>query len=197
MPGSQTTSNWSQCLTTQFIRAARQEDLSNIASLLTESFYPANGLAGWFSPLLRLGVYQDLRSHLTTTSGQACFVAVQGTPSQPGDYCQLAGTVEVTLRSLSPWRLAIPKYPYISNLAVEGTYRRQGIAHRLLLACERTVLEWGFQDLYLHVLENNRAARQLYAKIGYQIHRIDPHWTAILLNQPQRLLLHKRLKSPN
>jgi len=163
--------------------------------LLTESFYPANGLMGQFSPLLRLGIYQDLRSRATSTaSSQVCLVAVQKPASQTGGYTRPAGTVEVTLRSLSPWQIAIPKYPYISNLAVEAKSRRQGIAQRLLLACESTALEWGFQDLYLHVLENNQAARQLYSKIGYQVHRVDPHWAAILLKQPQRLLLHKQLK---
>lgn len=198
LPGSRTGSSQSHPAT-QFIRAARREDLSDIASLLTQSFYPASGLMGWFSPLLRMGVYQDLRSRVDpAVSRQICLVATQRDGASESDgYCGLVGTVEVTLRCLSPWQLAISKSPYISNLAVAAKCRRQGIAQRLLLACERTVLEWGFQDLYLHVLENNQAARQLYSKIGYQVHRIDPHWTTILLKQPQRLMLHKRLTWPN
>ena len=180
--------------TAHFVRAARLEDLSNIATLLSESFYPADGLTSWFSPLLRLGIYQDLRGRITTSAKHLCLVAFQGDPSlQPGRQ-SLAGTVEVTLRSLTPWQGSLSKYPYISNLAVKGEFRRQGIAQHLLLTCARSVQEWGYQDLYLHVLEDNQAARQLYAKAGYQQERSDPTWTAYLLRQPQRLLLRKRLK---
>lgn len=176
---------------TRFIRAARPEDLSNIATLLSESFYPASGLINWLLPLLRLGIYQDLRGRLGTSSNRACLVAIRGDTAGAPDDDALAGTVEVAVRSPSAW--SVPKSPYISNLAVKVDCRRQGIAQDLLLACEQTVVQWGFQDLYLHVLENNLPARDLYTKAGYHLHHIDPLWTTCLFKQPQRLLLHKRL----
>lgn len=180
---------------THFVRAAHSEDLSNIATLLSESFYPAHGLMSWFSPLFRLGIYQDLRGRITTSAKQLCLVALQGSSGpQPSGYEALVGTVEVTLRSLTPYQCSSPKYPYISNLAVKKEFRRQGIAQHLLLACARTVQGWGYQDLYLHVLEDNQPARQLYARSGYQLDRADPVWTASLLHQPQRLLLRNQLR---
>lgn len=176
---------------TQFIRAARPEDLSNIATLLSESFYPPSGLMSWLLPLLRQGIYQDLRGRLGTSSNRACLVAIQGDTAGASGYHALAGTIEVAVRSLSAW--SVLKSPYISNLAVKVDCRRQGIAQDLLLACEQTVVQWGFQNLYLHVLENNLPARELYAKAGYHLHRIDPLWITCLFKKPQRLLLHKRL----
>lgn len=176
---------------TQFIRAARPEDLSNIATLLSESFYPPSGAISWLLPLLRLGIYHDLRGRLVTSLNRACLVAIRGDTAGSSGYHALAGTIEVAVRSPSAWSAL--KSPYVSNLAVKVDCQRQGIAQDLLLACEQTVGQWGFQDLYLHVLENNLPARELYAKAGYRLHRIDPLWTTCLFKQPQRLLLYKRL----
>lgn len=175
------------------IRAARLEDLPSLAALLAESFYPPGSWMSWLSPLLQMGIHQELRSRLhSTTPNHLCLVAIQEAPGSADS--NVIGTVEVALRVLSPWQLSASKHPYISNLAVKSDYRRQKVAQHLLLACEQTVLEWGFQDLYLHVLENNQPARQLYAKVGYQEQCVDCVWPhQFLLGQPRRLLLHKHL----
>ena len=65
---------------------------------------------------------------------------------------------------------------------------------QLLEACDRVVLAWGFEDIYLHVLENNRSAEQLYAKSGYRLRDTDAGLTTWLLGQPRRLFLHKHLE---
>jgi ribosomal protein S18 acetylase RimI-like enzyme len=145
---------------------------------------------------MRLGIYQDLRSRLLSNSpNHACLVGVQKRSArQAPAQGWVVGTVEVTLRPLSPWQSYALKSPYISNLAVKTNCRRQGIAQRLLLACERTVREWGLQDLYLHVLDNNQPALQLYLKAGYQLQEADPLWTTYFFKRPRRLLLHKQLR---
>lgn len=99
----------------------------------------------------------------------------------------------IALRSPPSWQPHASQYPYISNLAVRKSYRRQGVARQLLLACERTSLEWGFPDLYLHVLENNHQARQLYLKAGYQLRQVEPSYSAWLFGQPKRLFLQKHI----
>ncbi len=181
---------------THLIRAARPEDLSSITTLLTESFYASSGSMGWLLPLLRLGIYQDLRGRLdSTVPNRICLVAaLRNTAPRTSSHLVLAGTIEVAVRPLSAWEFSLPKFPYISNLAVKADCRRQGVAQDLLQTCEQAVIDWGFRDLYLHVLDNNNPARQLYAKAGYQLYRVDPLWTTYLLRQPQRLLLHKRLQ---
>ncbi len=181
------------CPTSLKIRATRLEDLPSLVVLLAESFYPPGSWMSWLSPLLQMGIHQELRGRMRSTSlNHACLVALQDVPGSSADG-NVAGTVEVALRTLLPWQFSASKHPYISNLAVKPNYRRQRVAQHLLLACEQRVLEWGFRDLYLHVLENNQPAQQLYAKVGYKVQCIDCIWPQFLLGQPRRLLLHKHL----
>jgi ribosomal protein S18 acetylase RimI-like enzyme len=191
------------------IRAAQSEDLTGLAEILGDSFHSQEGILGWTYPLLRLGIYEDLRNRLRSTSPHhICLVAVdrivraaaEGCPKGAGD--ELAGTVEMTVRSPQPWarngnaaKSVHYRYAYLSNLAVRQTHRRRGVAGQLLLNCERVALSWGFQDLFLHVLENNHQARQLYFKLGYQLYQVDSSWSTWLLGQPRQLFLHKHLSA--
>lgn len=186
------------------IRTALQRDLTSLTEILAESFHPQTGIWAFAYPMFRLGIYEDLRNRIRSNSpNYICLVATlsrasgseEDTQSSPGDY--LVGTVEMALRSPSSWQGWGSQYPYISNLAVRMSCRRRGVARQLLLSCERTALQWGFRDLYLHVLENNHQARQLYLKTGYQLKRIDPSWETILFARPRRLFLHKQLLPTN
>lgn len=190
------------------IRAAKPEDLTYLAEILANSFHSRGGIAGWFYPLFRLGIYEDLRHRLQSSSSRyICLVGIYK-DSQLGehqdqlrveqkvkpDWDCLVGTVEMSLRSNNPWRFyGSSGYPYLSNLAVHSSYRRQGVARQLLLSCEQIALNWGYQDLYLHVLENNHKARGLYSQLGYRLHQVDSNWACFLLGKPRQLLLHKRL----
>jgi len=208
------------------IRTAKPQDLSSIAQILADSFHSRAGISGWFYPLFRLGIYEDLRLRLQSNSPRyVCLVGVYQAPTvrdgesfsglrvevkelllpksgvsrshQQHNEAQkdfLAGTVEMTLRPSYPWRIyGSSQYPYLSNLAVRPECRRQGVARELLLSCEQIALDWGFQDLYLHVLENNQKARGLYTKLGYRLDQVDSSWGCFLWKQPRQLLLHKRL----
>ncbi|MEP1056821.1 MULTISPECIES: GNAT family N-acetyltransferase [Cyanophyceae] len=181
------------------IRAAQLKDLAALVELLSDSFYPNVGFMRWFLPLLRVGVYEDLRYRLRSSSASdyVCLVAVilpsTGEATARRD---LVGTVEITFRSTSPFQFRSLPYPYVSNLAVYSDVRRRGVAQKLLGACESIALEGGFQDLYLHVLEDNHQARRLYEKAGYRVMQADPFWRGWLFQQPRRLLLHKRLAAP-
>jgi ribosomal protein S18 acetylase RimI-like enzyme len=173
------------------IRAVKQADLIELVDVLASSFHPQTGLNQWLFPLLRLGIYEDFRQRLRSAHSPdySCLVAVKSGES----YSPVLGTVEVTLRPTQFLLISTNPHPYLSNLAVNEIYRRQGIAHHLLLACERIVAERGYHDLYLHVLENNQPAKQLYLKAGYRIQSAEPLWCSWLLKRPRRLLLHKTL----
>lgn len=86
------------------------------------------------------------------------------------------------------------QYPYIANLAVIDSARRLGVASRLLDRCERTARAWGYDRLYLHVLENNTPARSLYHQQGYQLQKAITTPSTLWLNQSRQLLMCKILK---
>ena len=186
----------------------------------------------WLYPVLRLGIYEDLKNRLRSgsehyiclvvemrclVSPTTAFILSPSTtlrinsaegirinsvePSMEDgthkyrsnrDEC-LVGTVEMALRSRLPWEIPSLDYPYLSNLAVHPEYRRLGVAQELLSNCEKTAREWGFDEIYLHVLENNHAARQLYYQAGYRLEQVDGHWSNWLLGQPRRMFLRKQL----
>jgi ribosomal protein S18 acetylase RimI-like enzyme len=179
------------------IRSVRHQDLPSLAEVLARSFHTQDGPMGWMYPLMRMGIYEDLRQRLNSKSPrQVCLIAVPATrpivsalSPQP-----LVGTVEVAQRQGLLWQFR-HRHLYVSNLAVQADYRRQGIARQLLRACDRVAIEWKIPDLYLHVLENNYAARQLYAQAGYRLERTDVGIGSLLLGQPRQLFLHKRLSS--
>jgi ribosomal protein S18 acetylase RimI-like enzyme len=172
------------------IRKVQAADLSEVSLLITESFHPEGDWLSWLSPLLRLGIHQDLYGRLTSGCPHySCLVGVASAAHQS----EILGTVEVAVRSVSSWGSCPQRSPYISNLAVRPDCRRQGVGKQLLLACERVITVWGFRDLYLHVLESNQPARELYGKAGYRIQQADSFWSSTLLGQPRRLLLHKPL----
>jgi ribosomal protein S18 acetylase RimI-like enzyme len=187
------------------VRTVRQQDLANLSEVLASSFHPQTGVWSWLYPLLRAGIYEDLRTRLhAKTPYHVCLVAVRRSLASPinremqatygtgiGD--RPIGTVEISLRTHQPWSFPHSRYLYLSNLAVRAEYRRQGIAQQLLQTCERVALDWGFQDLYLHVLENNLSARRLYLKAGYQVQQAGNSIGSLLFGRPRQLLLRKRL----
>ncbi|MEB3827938.1 GNAT family N-acetyltransferase [Phormidium sp. CCY1219] len=196
------------------IRPAHAKDLPRLAEILADSFHPRDGLMTFVHPVLRLGIYEDLRNRMRNRSPHyICLVAQMPsatTPSPSNDYPAgdpqaiapsssdpLIGTVEMSLRSIHPWQVGCTQFPYLSNLAVANSDRRQGGATQLLSACEQIALEWGFREIYLHVLENNPPAQRLYYKAGYRVRSIESSFASWVFRQPRRMLLHKHLQPPS
>lgn len=155
-------------------------DLEPVAEVLAQVFYPPLGLQRWLHPIHKLGIREDLRLKLAARDPHyCCLAAAVG--------CEVVATAEISLRAM-----AHGKYPYLANLAVLPPWRRRGIARQLLLSAEGVVQGWGYHQLYLHVVEDNLAARQLYAQLRYTpIQRTSQlwHWLGI----PPQLLLCKWL----
>jgi len=73
------------------------------------------------------------------------------------------------------------KGPLMSNLAVSKRYRRRGLAEELVKAVEKLVQkDWGYEECYLYVERRNRAAIQLYQKLGYRKIWSDPDAQTLL-----------------
>jgi ribosomal protein S18 acetylase RimI-like enzyme len=186
------------------VRVVRQQDLYGLAELLARGFHTQEGVMGWLYPLLRLGIYEDLRNRIHSNSTRQVFlvaalhsslVVEQRLQSTPLSIAQLVGAVEIVQRTPAFWQPQRFQQLYLSNLVVQAEYRRKGVASQLLAACEQVAIEWKISDLYLHVLENNDAAQQLYFGAGYQLERIDTGIGTWLLGQPRQLFLHKRLST--
>lgn len=175
------------------IRQCTAADLADVAQIIAESFHSRHGIWGWAFPLLRLGIYEDLRHRFAqSTPHHMCLVAVD--TSDRGNL-NLVATVELSVRLSDAWTYTGTRksFAYLSNLAVHPQYRRQGAACALLNSCEKVAAEWGFKDLYLHVLENNHQARQLYFKLGYRMHQIDSNWNTFFFRRSRQILLYKHL----
>lgn len=216
------------------IRTAALRDAKVLANLLAISFHSQDGWMQYLHPILRLGIYEDLRHRLQSHARPyACIVANIAHESVASGYeeseaniheqsvvgaiapngslrfppssgidnptakssTDLVGTVELSVKQrLLPF--APSRYVYLANLAIHPNYRRRGIASHLLTSCEVLAKRWGFQDIYLHVLEDNVGARSLYQKLGYQIKQSDADLITWLLGRPRQLLLHKSLTQP-
>ncbi|MEO1404241.1 MAG: GNAT family N-acetyltransferase [Cyanobacteria bacterium J06635_1] len=163
------------------IRVANLADVPQLTTVLMASFYPPNRLNRWFYSLMRIGIHEDLKLRLGNRSLQYCCLAVVPPITEPSP-CNLIGTAEISLRSVSIWQPFQPRRPYLANLAVHPDHRRQGIGRHLLLTGENIVRDWGFQSLSLHVAVNNRAAYRLYTELGYQPER--PTSKRVLLTKP-------------
>ncbi|KAG2156957.1 acyl-CoA N-acyltransferase [Suillus bovinus] len=62
---------------------------------------------------------------------------------------------------------------HVNSLSVLRTYRRLGLAKRLMLLSKKAMMEsYDIEYVQLHVRKSNRAAFSLYRdKLGFQIHR--------------------------
>jgi ribosomal protein S18 acetylase RimI-like enzyme len=173
------------------VRFARSQDLKSIAEILTDSFFPTYPFWAWTRPLFKLGMYEDLRGRLRSDSPHyRCLIVCQNTGIESVRQEMIVGTAEIGLKASS--LLATP-IPYISNLAVLPDYRRCGIARKILIKCEQIALEWGFDELSLHVLDHNIPARELYFSSGYRLQKVEGWLSRWFFNRPQRLFLHKKM----
>jgi ribosomal protein S18 acetylase RimI-like enzyme len=172
------------------VRPAAQGDLHQLADILTSSFYGATGWQSWAYPLLRIGIHEDLKQRFRHAPPHyVCLAGVSA--SAQADW--IVGTVELAPKRRA-WQSGSAHQLYLSNLAVRSAYRRTGVARQLLMACEHVAHRGGFAEIYLHVMEDNRAARQLYTQAGYQLEQAEVNLFT-LLGKPRRLRLRKALSS--
>lgn len=172
------------------IRPAKYEDLQELTKVLVYGFYQFPQPLSWLYSLIKLGIYEDLKSRLLSPSPfYCCLIAI--TTNAKGEQ-NIAGTVEIAVRYPSVWSLD-SQYVYLSNLVVKPNYRRQGVGKKLLAECDRIAVNWGYYQIFLHVLKNNEGAKQLYFTEGYRLDRSESNWSDFFFFPNQRLLLSKQI----
>ncbi|KAH7287221.1 hypothetical protein KP509_32G044600 [Ceratopteris richardii] len=92
---------------------------------------------------------------------------------------------EVVTASLFTFMEHERKCGYIANVCVARSARRQGVASNLLEVAIKAAKSWKLKDLYVHVANDNTAARCLYMKTGFQV----VEETAAPLRQEQLLYM--------
>lgn len=170
------------------IHVAQNQHIIGLTEILVSSFYNFPELLSWMYPFLKLAIREDLRYRLINHPPlHCCLVAL----NQSKIDSEIIGTVEISLNPVF-WSKK-SEYPYISNLAVKNSYRRQGVGKKLLQKCEQIAWNWGYRETRLHVLHNNNSAQQLYVSSGYKVLGIESSWSDFLINDSRRLLLGKKL----
>jgi GNAT superfamily N-acetyltransferase len=69
--------------------------------------------------------------------------------------------------SLIPYFLGSKRHYLIANVAVHPEYRRRGIARQLTESIIKLVKERGASDIWLHVRDDNQAAKELYGSLNF------------------------------
>ncbi len=175
------------------IRPAIIDDINQLGEVLTLSFNNFNDLTLWIYPFVKLGVCEDLRSRLKKDDpDHFCLVAVNNIVFNSETKTQILGTVELSFRKNYNWQ-GIKKYAYIANLAVNKSYRRQGIGSQLLTKCEEIAQNHGFNEIYLHVLANNKSGQELYLYQGYSVRQVETDLYSLFVPSKRRLLLMKTI----
>lgn len=89
---------------------------------------------------------------------------------------------------------SVPKEAYVERLVVSPSFRRQGMARRLLSAAEDLARDRGKETVGLHVTGDNLSALRLYESEGYrEVSRQRSLITAYFLNTREWLYLKKEL----
>ncbi|MDJ0742953.1 MAG: GNAT family N-acetyltransferase [Xenococcaceae cyanobacterium MO_167.B27] len=188
MQDKSTTNNLKQQSETLIINSAETKHIAGLTEVLVSSFYSFPQILSWMYPLLKLTIKEDLRYRLRYHPPlYCCLVAF----SKSNSGSEIIGTVEIALNS-SFWSPK-PQYPYISNLAVKDSYRRQGVGKKLLTKCEQIAWNWGYRETRLHVLHKNSSAQKLYVSSGYKVLGIESSWNDFWVQDSRRLFLGKKL----
>jgi ribosomal protein S18 acetylase RimI-like enzyme len=186
------------------VRFAEPEDDPAIAALVVEGFLDK------FRPVFGSRMDRSLKImerwvDLEHLSGGVTSLVVEGYATS-----ELAGSVgirteasreDVLARAL--WATTLLSYPrysskpseaYVERLVVSPSFRRQGMARRLLSAAEDLARDQGKEAIGLHVTADNLRALRLYESEGYkEISRQKSLFTAYFLNIREWLYLNKEL----
>ena len=155
------------------VRSASYDDLPRIAELMTDCFYP--GLNAMLRPVRYLMELDRLQGNFPYDEiDRHHYLCVFD--SSTGDrligFCDMDGRIlerrPGLVSALSPLGNVRRPQPYFSDLAVDSSWRRKGVAKLLMSKAELLAREMGFEELYLGVNGDNHLALQMYSNLGYE-----------------------------
>ena len=175
------------------VRSASYDDLPRVAELMTDCFYP--GLNAMLRPVRYLMELDRLQSNFPydeidrhyylcvfDSSAEDCLVG----------FCDIDGRIlerrQGLVAALSPLGNVRRPQPYLSDLAVNSSWRRKGVAKTLMSKAERLAGDMGFEELYLGVNEDNHLALQMYSNMGYEEIQPQGHMIAFLDVQKEKCM---------
>lgn len=94
--------------------------------------------------------------------------------------------------------MVLPKLIYIVYVlhTTCASMRKRGVARAMIDGACMYARDVGVEHMYVHVVDDNVAARKLYEKCGFCVEQKEQANVARGLNRPPRLLLHKELCLP-
>lgn len=175
--------------------ASSENDMNQAAAFLASQMYDADMPNGQRKELQRLE-YVDLMNRYGSRTGKrkypsALLLAIENEEivSMVGIDCQLYDEQE---KRFTPMKIVTKLYDdepgkkvvqVLANLVVRRDKRKKGLGKLLLNASADTAKSFGYEELYIQVDSNNKAAQALYRKEGYKQIFTDPDATCVVSGQ--------------
>ncbi len=158
------------------IREALYSELQVIASLVTAGFHPeldSNPIIRPIRVLLELDRLQNNFPYPGSEENRHMYLVCESKKDKKVvGFCDIDARIPVKKKEnpFSPFASTIYRpHPYFSDLTVDPSYRRQGIASALVEEGERLAKDMNCQEMYLGVASTNTVALNLYSNMGYEI----------------------------
>jgi len=133
-------------------------ELQGFEARLYERMKPAADIGAWYLDLLERQCREEAGTILIACEGE----------NRVGYATIFTNVVEDGSGDELPY-----VYAYVGDLVVTGAARRQGIARKLLEACESYARAAGRDELRINVLADNSGAHTLYRACGFADLQID------------------------
>lgn len=173
-------------------RVASRNELDLVARLQLDVFVPfpekpvllpvLSGLFEANQRSVRVGMRRRLCDDIGTRVDKGSDIIVAAVPAAQvppppdsggldGSYSEsdvrLLGTVDISVQEMDLPTHSLSEGLYLSHMAVDPAFRRQGVGVRLLAAADDAARARRAKGIYLHVERSNAGARALYEQCGY------------------------------
>lgn len=158
-----------------------EQELKAAAWLRAEAYSEQQAYTRYVDSFTKKFAEQEFAAMKRRISGQpgyVCLVAVlEALPKDTiglngKNVTRVLGTLDVSLHHPSPGKAfggqGLP-YGYISNVCVEKSARKQGIASTLMECAVKVGRNWGLNAIYVHTHATNEPAFKLYVKKGFEV----------------------------